>query len=113
MRLTPLIAWTASSIGSTTSRSTMPGDAPGYGMATETTGGATSGNSSVLSCHSAAMPNTTSAIITTVVITGLRIAKSEISMLARGGRDDLGAGCGRGAGAGEHAVAGAQAGDQD
>src|SRR5207249_1708113 len=79
MRLMPLIDCTASSIGSATSRSTTAGDAPGYGIATETTGGVTSGNSSVLSCHSAATPNTTSAIITTVVTTGLLIAKSEIS----------------------------------
>ena len=38
MRSTPLMPEMASSIGSTTSRSTTSGDAPGYGIATTTTG---------------------------------------------------------------------------
>ena len=59
--LTPLIAEICSSIGSMTSRSTVSGEAPGYGTATDTMGGETSGNSSVFSWTSAKMPNTTSA----------------------------------------------------
>src|SRR5262245_7442486 len=81
-------------------------------MATATTGGATSGNSSVLSCHSAAIPNTTSAIITTVGTTGFLIAKSEISMLARRWRDDARARRRRRGDPREDAVAGAETRDQ-
>src|SRR3954447_1607267 len=52
-------------------------------MPTVTTGGATSGNSSVLSFSSANSPNTTSVIMDTTVISGFLIAKSEMNM----GRD--------------------------
>jgi hypothetical protein len=43
-------------------------------------GGATSGNSSVLSFSSAKRPKMTSATIETMVISGRLIAKSEMSM---------------------------------
>jgi hypothetical protein len=79
-RSTPLIPAIASSIGSTTSRSTMSGEAPGYGTATLTMGGLTSGNSSVSRFHSANRPNTTSASIVTTVTTGFLMAKSEMNM---------------------------------
>jgi hypothetical protein len=46
---TPAIDANASSSGSTSSCSTTSGAAPGYGIETLTTGGLTSGNSSVLS----------------------------------------------------------------
>ena len=70
-----------SSIGSMTSRSTVSGDAPGYGIDTDTTGGATSGNSSVLRLKSAKMPNTTSASMVTMVMMGRRMEKSEMNTL--------------------------------
>src|SRR5262245_28735272 len=78
----PLMPERASSIGSTTSRSTMSGDAPGYGTATTTTGASISGYSSVSSCVSATMPNTTNISIATTVRTGLVMAVSEIYMSA-------------------------------
>ncbi len=77
--LTPLIAEICSSIGSMTSRSTVSGEAPGYGTATDTMGGETSGNSSVFSWTSAKMPNTTSASMLTTVMIGRRIEKSEMN----------------------------------
>ena len=77
---TPLMPEIASSIGSITSRSTVSGEAPGYGIATDTTGGDTSGNSSVLSLQSAKMPKTTSASIATTVTMGRWMAKSEMNM---------------------------------
>ena len=49
-------------------------------MPTVTNGGATSGNSSVLSLNSAKMPKTTSATIATTVMSGRLIAKSEMNM---------------------------------
>ncbi|MEZ4401750.1 MAG: hypothetical protein R3B06_17110 [Kofleriaceae bacterium] len=52
----------------------MPGDAPGYTTVTATSGASTSGNSSVSRRDSATRPNTTSAIITTVVTIGFLIA---------------------------------------
>src|SRR5687768_9877421 len=52
-------------------------------MARATIGGWTSGNSSVSSCSSAAMPNTTSASMATTVMTGRLIARSEMNMLLR------------------------------
>jgi hypothetical protein len=64
-----------------TSRSTLSGDAPGYGTDTTTTGFCTSGNSSVLSSVSAKMPNTASASMTTVVTMGRLMAKSEMNMV--------------------------------
>src|ERR1051325_1023066 len=82
MRSMPLMPEIASSIGSTTSRSTMSGDAPGYGTATTTTGASISGYSSVSSCVSATMPNTTNISIATTVRTGLVMAVSEIYMSA-------------------------------
>src|SRR5215213_5524497 len=48
-------------------------------MATETNGGATSGNSSVCRRSRAIKPNTVSASMLTTVMIGLRIAKSEIN----------------------------------
>src|SRR5437868_13846448 len=81
MCFTPLIDAISSSIGSRISFSTPSGDAPGYGMPTMTTGGATSGNSSVLSLSSANKPNTTSATIETTVISGRLIAKSDMNIL--------------------------------
>src|SRR5438270_6830390 len=80
MCFTPLIDEICSSIGSRISFSTPSGDAPGYGMPTVTTGGATSGNSSVLSFSSANRPNTTSVTIETTVMSGFLIAKSEMNM---------------------------------
>src|SRR5688572_28060959 len=78
----PLMPEMASSIGSTTSRSTMSGDAPGYGTATTTTGASISGYSSVSSCVSATMPKTTNISIATTVRTGLVMAVSEIYISA-------------------------------
>src|ERR1044072_7057823 len=78
----PLMPEMASSLGSTTSRATRSGDAPGYGTATTTTGASISGYSSVSSCVSATMPNTTNISIATTVRTGLVIAVSEIYMSA-------------------------------
>ncbi len=78
IRSMPLMEEIASSMGSTTSRSTTSGEAPGYGSATDTTGGLTSGNSSVSRLTSAKAPNTTSASMVTMVMMGLRMAKSEI-----------------------------------
>ena len=49
-------------------------------MPTVTNGGATSGNSSVLSLSSAKRPNTTSVSIATMVTSGFLIAKSEMNM---------------------------------
>src|SRR5688572_10957512 len=98
MRSTPLIPEIASSIGSMTSRSTVSGEAPGYGIASATTGGFTSGNSSVSRMKSAAIPNTTRVSIATIVTTGFLIAKSEIhigSALRAFGATDLGGGAGR------------------
>src|SRR5687768_9870118 len=87
-----------SSSRSTTSRSTWSGDAPGYTMPMKTTGASMSGNSSVWSRASAAMPNTASAIVTTTVMIGRRIAKSEMNIpivrLASGGALDVEAGRG-------------------
>src|SRR5688572_7583503 len=83
MRSIPLIDPNASSSGSTTSRSTVCGEPPGYGTLTATTGGVTSGNSSVSSSSRLMDPNTTSATITTVVTTRFRIEKSEIHMRYR------------------------------
>src|SRR5688572_19835974 len=80
MRSTPLMPEITSSIGSITSRSTTSGDAPGYGMATTTIGASISGNSSVSSCASATMPNTTRIIIATTVRTGRVIAVSEMNI---------------------------------
>src|SRR2546423_832400 len=77
---TPEMAWICSSTGSRTCFSTMSGEAPGYTMPTETKGGATSGNSSVLSFSSAKMPKTASANIDTTVISGRLMAKSEMNM---------------------------------
>ena len=57
----------------------MSGDAPGYTIPTDTKGGATSGNSSVLSFSSAKMPKTASANIDTTVISGRLMAKSEMN----------------------------------
>src|ERR1044071_10244951 len=82
MRSMPLIPAIASSSGSTTSRSTMSGEAPGYGTATTTTGASISGYSSVSSCVSATMRKTTSISIATTVRTGLVMAVSEIYMSA-------------------------------
>src|SRR5260221_269696 len=67
-------------MGSRISFSTRYGDASGYGMPTTTTGGATSGNSSVFSLSNANKPNTTSATIATTVMRGRLIAKSEMNM---------------------------------
>src|SRR4029434_10675286 len=64
-----------------TSRSTVSGEAPGYGTDTDTMGGETSGNSSVFSWMSAKMPNTTSASMLTTVMIGRRIEKSEMNTL--------------------------------
>src|SRR5690348_6621255 len=69
-----------SSIGSRISFATPSGDAPGYGIPIVTTGGATSGNSSVLSLRSANSPNTTSVTMATMVMSGFLIAKSEMNM---------------------------------
>jgi hypothetical protein len=77
---TPLMPEMASSIRSMTSRSTVSGEAPGYGIAMAITGGCTSGNSSVSSCVRATIPNTTSASIVTTVMTGRLMAKSDMSM---------------------------------
>ena len=77
---TPLIDAICSSIGSRISFSTPSGDAPGYGIATTTTGGETSGNSSVFNFNSANKPNTTSATIETTVMSGFLIAKSEMNI---------------------------------
>ena len=79
MRSTPLMPLTASSILSSTSRSTTSGDAPGYGTATLTIGCTTSGNSSVWSFVSENVPNTTSATIDTTVTMGRLMAKSEMN----------------------------------
>jgi hypothetical protein len=68
--LTPAIAVICSSMGSRISFSTPSGDAPGYGTATFTNGGATSGNSSVLSLNRATSPKATSATIATTVTRG-------------------------------------------
>src|SRR5205807_6713482 len=77
---TPEMAWICSSTGSRTCFSTMSGDAPGYTIPTDTKGGATSGNSSVLSFSNAKMPKTASANIDTTVISGRLMAKSEMNM---------------------------------
>ena len=79
---TPLMPEIDSSIGSTTSRSTVSGEAPGYGIVTDTIGGETSGNSSVFNLRKANRPNTTSASIATTVTMGRRMAKSEMNMEA-------------------------------
>src|SRR5688572_15095741 len=50
-------------------------------MPMKTIGASMSGNSSVWSRISAAMPNTASAIVTTTVMIGRRIAKSEMNMM--------------------------------
>src|SRR6185312_4990298 len=63
----PVIDENASSIGSTTSRSTTSGDAPGYEMLTAIIGCWISGNSSVCSRNNDATPNATSARITVIV----------------------------------------------
>jgi hypothetical protein len=76
----PEIPAMRSSRRSTTSRSTWSGDAPGYAMPTKTIGASMSGNSSVCSRMSAAMPNTTSAIIVTTVMIGRLMAKSEMNI---------------------------------
>src|SRR3954452_10441738 len=81
-------------------------------METATTGGCTSGNSSVFRFSSAKMTNTTSASTVTTVTTGRLIAKSEMNTVLaprlrpRGGGDAHG-GARRGAqrGAHQHGVA--------
>ena len=80
MCFTPLIEAICSSMGSRISFATPSGDAPGYGTATTTTGGATSGNSSVFSLSRANKPNTTNATIETTVMSGFLIAKSEMNI---------------------------------
>ncbi len=80
MSSTPEMLEIASSMGSTISRSTPSGEAPGYGIEMATTGGLTSGNSSVSSMKRAMTPNTTSATITVMVTTGFLMAKSEMNM---------------------------------
>ncbi len=75
----PAIEKSASSMGSTTSRSTVSGEAPGYGMPTTTMGCWMSGNSSVLRRQSENSPNTTSASITVTVAIGFLMARSEMS----------------------------------
>ena len=77
---TPEIDWIASSIGSRTSRSTCSGDAPGYTIVVTTTGGDTSGNSSVCSFSSETRPNPTSVSMDTTVISGRLMAKSEMNI---------------------------------
>ena len=81
MRSTPLIPAMASSMGSTTSRSTTSGLAPGYGTDTKMNGGLISGNSSVSRLSSATMPKMESASIVTTVTTGRLMAKSEMNMV--------------------------------
>src|SRR5829696_7273019 len=56
-------------------------------MPMKTIGASMSGNSSVWSRASAAMPNTARAIVTTTVMIGRRIAKSEMNIDAGGRRD--------------------------
>src|SRR6478609_5011782 len=80
IRSTPLIPPITSSIGSITSRSTVSGEAPGYGIETTTTGALISGNSSVSSCISAATPKTTIPSIATTVRIGRLIAVSEMNI---------------------------------
>ena len=75
----PLMLEMPSSIGSIRSRSTWSGEAPGNGSATDTTGGAISGNSSTSSWYSAKVPKTTSASIETTVTMGRLMAKSEMN----------------------------------
>ena len=77
---TPAMDEMASSTGSRISFSTPSGDAPGYGMATVTNGGAMSGNSSVCSFASAIRPKTTSDSIDTTVTMGRLMAKSEMNI---------------------------------
>src|SRR5688572_23098375 len=80
MRSTPLMPEMTSSIGSITSRSTLWGEAPGYGIAITTIGASISGNSSVSSWVSASMPNTTMMTIDTTVRTGCLIEVSEMNI---------------------------------
>src|SRR3954452_22730728 len=58
-------------------------------MPMKTIGASMSGNSSVCSFARAAMPKTASAIVTTTVMIGRRIAKSEMNMVEYYGRDRL------------------------
>ena len=83
---TPLMPAIASSIGSITSRSTLSGDAPGYGTETPTTGVLHVRELVGLEQRSAKMPNTTSASIATMVTIGRLIAKSEMNMAQLCGR---------------------------
>ncbi len=83
---TPLMPEIASSIGSTTSRSTLSGEAPGYGIETDDDRRLHVGELVGLELRSATMPNTTSASIATMVTIGRLMAKSEMNMAYLGAR---------------------------
>src|SRR2546430_11844722 len=77
---TPVTLCSVFSMRLTTSRSTVSGDAPGYGIVTTSTGCCTSGISLTRSLVSASTPAAINAMIRTTVPTGRRIEKSDRNM---------------------------------
>ena len=77
----PAIVLSCSSMMSVTSVSTVPGEAPGRAVVTETYGNSTSGKRSTPSRLNETMPSTTNDAISIVAKTGLRIDTSASHML--------------------------------